>query len=500
MRHLLWPLLVIMAVAVPSHAAKQNPESGESCGGADCEGFDPGAHGGSSGGNSGGGSTFAESHGAYRVPFENGTNVYVAQDVKSHSPPGKLDLIGGGVGGVVNPFDRHRVVAASAGTIMKIEDSRKDSQSPTADHCFNNFVWIRHDNGEWTKYTHMKQHSVRVKAGLREGARVNGNTYLGDMGSVGCSNPPHLHFEVRVPPSPSPTINAEDGGIAGELRNPVMCGLKDGDRTFQRGKTYEAVDGPGEVRSGEDEVLRYGMPYHNYSCFLRRASDAGYQPVWIDFFNVGKDLYVNAVMRPKLNAWQARSQMDGDGFSSQNTALKAQGYRLTQLESYLDGKDVRYAALWEKASLPPTQVYRGYSAAEHQRQVDSLKARGYRPRSVSVVSTRSGEQYTAVWEQAGGGWSLRSAMSPAEYTALAAENHAKGLEVVYLNAYVKDDRPYLSAVWRSGVAGKVTRRTGVGGNDFGKARNDNRSLGLLTVALTAYEVDGVAKYAAVFGQ
>lgn len=83
----------------------------------------------------------------------------------------------------------------------------------------------------------------------------------------------------------------------------------------------------------------------------------------------------------------SRSGMDGDQFQTKNAQLKAQGYRLTHLESYLDGGGVRYAALWEKASSGPAQSYYfGLSAEEHQRKVEEFEAQGYRPKTVSVVS------------------------------------------------------------------------------------------------------------------
>jgi hypothetical protein len=71
----------------------------------------------------------------------------------------------------------------------------------------NNFVWIEHPNGEWTKYTHMQRGSVgqgtdnngNPGAGRVVGEYVDAGTSLGVEGDVGLAGGPHVHFEVAVP-------------------------------------------------------------------------------------------------------------------------------------------------------------------------------------------------------------------------------------------------------------------------------------------------------------
>jgi hypothetical protein len=62
----------------------------------------------------------------------------------------------------------------------------------------NNYVWIEHPNGEWTKYTHMQFGSVTA-AGRFIGECVDAGTPLGLEGDVGIAGGPHVHFEVAVP-------------------------------------------------------------------------------------------------------------------------------------------------------------------------------------------------------------------------------------------------------------------------------------------------------------
>ena len=194
------------------------------------------------------------SAGIYRIPYADGTKVHINRNFQDHNPPGKIDMAGRGGG----PY---RIVAAADGEIMYIEDSRDKQQHPerwlrNTDKCFNNFLWIRHDNGEWSKYSHMQMGTSTAKAGLKVNQRVAKGTYLGDEGHVGCAWPAHLHFEVVVPSNESPQIDPIDGGFVGydynQARNPQFN--NDAKTfTFKDGETYVVGGGPCKKDTDCDE-------------------------------------------------------------------------------------------------------------------------------------------------------------------------------------------------------------------------------------------------------
>jgi hypothetical protein len=192
------------------------------------------------------------SRGVYRFPYADGTKVHVSRDFHDHNPPGKLDMSGRGGG-------TYRVVAAAAGTIRFIQDSRSKQQHPerwlrNTDDCNNNYVWIEHDNGEWSKYSHMQQYSTTRKAGRKVGDRISEGAYLGDEGKVGCAWPAHLHFEIAVPSSDAPTIaDLASGALKGygpsQARNPVIRGVSG--KTLKDGQTY-VINPPPKCKNDDD--------------------------------------------------------------------------------------------------------------------------------------------------------------------------------------------------------------------------------------------------------
>lgn len=150
-----------------------------------------------------------KSEGLYRIPYADGTRVLIQHDFLKHNGPGKIDMRGRGHGSF-------RVVAADAGTIRYIVDHHTKQQHPERilrnSECTNNYVWIAHDNGEWTKYSHMQTGSTSGKAKLKVGDKVKKGQYLGDEGKVGCAWPAHLHFEVvKVDDDPADGVDTFPG-------------------------------------------------------------------------------------------------------------------------------------------------------------------------------------------------------------------------------------------------------------------------------------------------
>ncbi|MET7280500.1 peptidoglycan DD-metalloendopeptidase family protein [Kribbella sp. NPDC005582] len=167
----------------------------------------------------------AMSIGEYRVGFKSGTKVKVTNDVLAHNPLGRIDMSG------VSAGPDYEIAAARTGVIRYIVDTNAE---PTSD---NNYVWLEHPDGEWSKYSHVQTGSVTSR-GHKVGDVVTAGTVLGLEGDVGQADGDHLHFEVSVPYDAANPISS-GGFMAGLNRNPVICGAP-GNALF-RGETYTAT-------------------------------------------------------------------------------------------------------------------------------------------------------------------------------------------------------------------------------------------------------------------
>ena len=164
----------------------------------------------------------------YRMPYADGTEVCVSQDHLTHSPANQVDLRG------INGTGPYPVVAAQTGIVREIVDNL--TQNCCGGTCGNNYVWLEHVGGEWTKYSHLATGSVTGDAGLELGEVVVAGTFLGFESDVGraCGSPTcnisngvHNHFEVGVPNDPDdPLSTGNVGSLNGTNRIPRFCGVQ----------------------------------------------------------------------------------------------------------------------------------------------------------------------------------------------------------------------------------------------------------------------------------
>lgn len=160
---------------------------------------------------------FSESEGIYRLPYADDRVVVVTRDHHDHTPPNRIDMAGVEEG--------YELVAAASGTIRAIVDRHgnspgagdglsadgSQSQDDALEHSctddetvigscsdYNNYVWIEHPNGEWTKYSHFGTGTV-TDLDWEVGDWVEAGDTLGLEGDVGAASGRHLHYEVAVP-------------------------------------------------------------------------------------------------------------------------------------------------------------------------------------------------------------------------------------------------------------------------------------------------------------
>lgn len=119
-----------------------------------------------------------------------------------HSQHHGMDLVG-------KNYTTNWIVAHSAGTVVAVLNSCNYNTYPNGPVIYGNYVKIRHDDGYYTMYGHLKYNTVQVSVGQR----VEQGERLGYMGNTGYSTGAHLHWEVRntsdTKIDPEPYLNAD---------------------------------------------------------------------------------------------------------------------------------------------------------------------------------------------------------------------------------------------------------------------------------------------------
>jgi len=183
---------------------------------------------------------FELSTNVYRLPYGNGITVDVHHDVFSHDPVGRYDLKGTGNGGDCST--NYPIVAAAEGIVRRIVDNHSTHGPDCSDNCtdYNNYIWIEHANGEWSKYTHLSYHSISVTAGLSVGDQVCAGTFLGYECDIGQASGPHLHFELRRPNDPLNIQISVSGGFMEDAAHLVPVFNSFAKHFLQDGDSFDA--------------------------------------------------------------------------------------------------------------------------------------------------------------------------------------------------------------------------------------------------------------------
>ena len=235
---------------------------------------------------------FTTSAAIYRVPYADGLTVTANNDHHNHpNAPNRVDMaVGEGnvlvaaasgiIRGIVdfNGDDYGRGDGLASDGVTPQDDALEDNCSGDGDNpvgsCsdYNNYVWIEHPNGEWTKYSHPETGSVTIDFGWSVGDTILVGQPLGFEGKVGAANGSHLHFEVAaVPPGSGTTPFSTLGGFVPSGWNVVaqVCfvdGDDNGDGLYTDGESYTAGEctntaptaqagGPYVVDEGSDVQL-----------------------------------------------------------------------------------------------------------------------------------------------------------------------------------------------------------------------------------------------------
>lgn len=89
-----------------------------------------------------------------------------------------------------------RICAAAAGKVAWLKRNSKVG-GPSKNYWYEgNRIVLKHNNGEYSAYEHMKYGGVLVKVGQK----VKKGQLIGYVGVTGYTHAPHLHFEVFTKP------------------------------------------------------------------------------------------------------------------------------------------------------------------------------------------------------------------------------------------------------------------------------------------------------------
>ena len=109
-------------------------------------------------------------------------------------------------------YQEDAIIAHSNGTVVMVQTGIPHEEGSTGNRSYGNFIKIKHKDGYYTLYAHLKNVYVKKGEYVKRGQKIG---YMGDSGNA---YGVHLHFEIRTPQDvridPEPYLNRDLPGEA----------------------------------------------------------------------------------------------------------------------------------------------------------------------------------------------------------------------------------------------------------------------------------------------
>ena len=199
--------------------------------------------------------------------------------------------------------------------------------------------------------------------------------------------------------------------------------------------------------------------------------------------------------------WQARHGIDANTYQATFDQLVREGYRLTNVCGYSEGRGSRFNAIWHQRGGPAWQARHGLTSAQYQATFDNLVQQGYRLTNVSGYAENGQARYAAIWElRDGPAWQARHGMNRAQYQQTFNEMAANGYVLTQVCGYRVNVDVLFAAIWEKQDGISWQARHGLTSSAYQKTFDQQVAAGMKLAWVSGYSDTGIARYAAIWRQ
>lgn len=247
-----------------------------------------------------------------------------------------------------------------------------------------------------------------------------------------------------------------------------------------------------EKRSGPAWVARHDLSPEDFQKAIDKLTADGYRPTWISGNGVGGQARYAAIWEKRGGpAWSVRYGLSEEEYQKESIKRAADGDRLTVLNGYDVGGQVRYAAVWERRVAPIWASRFGLTADGYQKAFDKYFDEDYRLTSVSGCAEGGQARFAAIWEKREGpAWVARHALTAAEYQKEFDKQAAAGYRLAFLNGYDVGGRALFAAIWEKRDGPAQVARHALTAAEYQKEYDRLAAAGYRPLWVSCYSVVG----------
>lgn len=147
------------------------------------------------------------------------------------------------------------------------------------------------------------------------------------------------------------------------------------------------------------------------------------------------------------------------------------------------------------------QARHGLTSQQYQSTFDSLVARGYRLVDVCGYEEGGQARYAALWEQLSGpDWQARHGLTSSQYQSAFDTLIAQGYRLIHISAYSVQGVDYYAAIWDKSHGPGWQARHGLTSQQYQTTFDTLVAQGYRLVRVSGYDIGGADHYAALWTQ
>ena len=383
-----------------------------------------------------------------------------------------------------------------------------------------NGFWIQHDDGSRAEYAHFKPGTVPaalcphngtlmpvvidspavtdaweyIRVPPAQQATVQQGQLLGYAGNVGTSSNPHLHIHVETGGT-ADTTKSGGSPVSIDFRSGLYIAEADAaNGPYVTWKSFAGKPIPAgpcliwPSRSQVAEFAKHGYPAEWFGALFQHLNDSGFWPEWIDTYNVGGKNFINHVWRPAKGSWRAYFLVDAAKYQQVFDGAKNDGFAPVFVESSVSGLQPRYSAIFVKSKPGGWIARHGLTYDQHLGVMTDAKGKNLVPLNISVVSLGGTRYYTVLYRSGNiGSWSVKSQISEDGYQKQYDDQTNAGRKPLYVDAYVHQGKPYISAIFGKVQTAARKDRHAMSAATYQNEWDSALKSGLLTRAVTSFD-------------
>ena len=144
-------------------------------------------------------------------------------------------------------------------------------------------------------------------------------------------------------------------------------------------------------------------------------------------------------------------------FYEEYKRLKSAGYYCSDFEAYVSDKVLYWDGIFKKGSGKKA-IWRNYKRDAFIKKYKEMIADGYRLTDLETYKLPNGQRrWAGLFEKASGGYALYTNKTYAEFADIKNDQNTKGRRLIDIEVYEKDNQLLWSGIWRSGKENFLTR-------------------------------------------